>query len=199
MQKTKSINGIQIPSCLQTEKERDTRLNGREVKATYNFLIDVYGAECNRCSKNSDEVILEIDHIDGNKKNHYWKNLQLLCKSCNCKKRNQQVPAKKIKLAIQKDLKNMNGETNLKQTYFPLFLDFIENEFKQKNRYSYKDLITDASVDCGFASEETIKRYVKQITSSRLKLFRQVTDERTGVKYVEIIVNPSEIRNKIKW
>lgn len=67
----------------------------------YRCLVIRDGEECSNCHKKPSpavsaasyppkkRVVLEIDHIDGNKHNWSPSNLQLLCKSCNVTKENQ--------------------------------------------------------------------------------------------------------------
>lgn len=51
-----------------------------------NILIDKYGNICQECNNsiwNNKPIHLELEHIDGNNKNHNWENLKLLCPNCH--------------------------------------------------------------------------------------------------------------------
>lgn len=164
------------------------------------FLVQLYGEKCAACNDISEDR-LDIDHIDENPLHHFWKNLQLLCHRCNCKKRSKQ-PQKikgRIKVAINNNLTNANAETHLKSLYLISFLNFIEDEFRETNQYNYKTLLTDASLSCGFASEETIKRYVRQLCSPKFGILEKVIDDRTGVEYIKLVGTINDLRNKISW
>lgn len=197
------ISGVTIPGFLLIDKERKSKLGGEETKRAYVFLTQLYGEQCSSCGNIPDEnTIIEIDHIDENPKRHYWKNLQLLCHKCNCKKRSSiEIKRKgRIKVAINNDnLKNANAETYLKSVYLIAFLNFLESEFKEQNQYNYKDLLSDASLVCGFASEETIKRYIKQLLSRRFGILEKFKDERTEIEYIKLVGKIEDFRTKFKW
>jgi len=60
------------------------------------ILINLYGNYCFECKQpnnwNEKELILEVDHIDGNSDNNLPKNLRLLCPNCH-----SQMPTSKCK------------------------------------------------------------------------------------------------------
>jgi len=185
---TKSVNGIKIPSFLQSQANRKSRLNTKEIQQTYYFLIDLYGEVCSICSEPPKSgKKLDIEHIDENPFNHYWKNLQLAHHDCNCKKRSKNPLKRKgrIKIPILDDLKFQNGESNLKRIYLTNFIIFLEEELSKVEQVNYKMFLIDASAVCGFASEQTIKRYVKMFCSEKFNLIKKITDERTGIEYLQ--------------
>lgn len=49
-------------------------------------LIEVRGHRCEQCNLSSwlgQKIMLELDHIDGNRTNNYLDNLRLLCPNCH--------------------------------------------------------------------------------------------------------------------
>ena len=195
------ISGVTIPGFLLIDKERGSKLGGEEVTKAYSFLSQLYGEQCCECGLIADDDHkLDIDHIDGNNKHHYWKNLQLLCHKCNCKKRSSIKSNRKgrIKIAITPKLGD-NARISLKSIYLISFLNFLESEFKVTNQYNYQDLLSDASLVCGFASEETIRRYLKQLCSKRFGIFEKFIDERTEIEYIKLVGSIEDFRKKFSW
>lgn len=46
-------------------------------------LLEYKCSECNICEWNGKFISLQLDHIDGNNKNHLFENLRLLCPNCH--------------------------------------------------------------------------------------------------------------------
>jgi hypothetical protein len=57
-------------------------------KVWKHFLVEEQGGKCLKCKADSkdwmgQELVLELDHIDGNKRNDKRKNLRMLCPNCH--------------------------------------------------------------------------------------------------------------------
>ena len=196
-QRTNKIHGIEIPLFLQAESKRTSRLNSKENKEVYLFLVKLYGEVCAICSEPpASNKRLDIEHIDENAFNHYWKNLQLAHHDCNCKKRSKDKNKRKgrIKIPILEDLKFQNGESRLKKIYLTNFINFLEEEFTGVDQVNYKRFLTDAAAVCGLASEQTIQRYIKMFCSEKFNFMKKFTDDRTGIVYLQKLANFNELR-----
>ena len=56
------------------------------------YLIEKYGDKCSECGQeslwNNKELVLQLDHVDGNSDNNYLNNLRLLCPNCHSQTEN---------------------------------------------------------------------------------------------------------------
>ena len=200
----KTIRGIRIPDFLILDTTRKSKISSEERKKAYQFLTLLYLEQCALCGKNrkqNNNKEFDIDHIDEKPFHHYWKNLQLLCHSCNCKKRSKNKNKRKgrIKVGVSENIKDMKGDTKLRNIYLIQFLNYIESEFQDRIIYNYNDLITDASLVCGFCSEETIKRYMRQLCSNKLGIFEKIHEERNNTDYIKLVGRLENLRKIISW
>lgn len=85
--------------CLKCKNDYITnKIINNEVtshKVLRRYLIEKYGKVCSVCGIDNwlgEELIIEMDHIDGNKKNNVLSNVRLLCPNCH-----SQTPTWKFK------------------------------------------------------------------------------------------------------
>ncbi len=185
------VHGITIPEFLRYDRIYKSKLNGRQKAIARAFLIELYSESCAICGKPAgDEITLDVEHIDGNPKHHYWKNLQLACHKCNCQKDPKGKKKKTVCVSVCVSDSALppagHAETYLKAKYLTAFLTFLEDEFENVTKLNYKELILDGSVKCGMASEITIKRYLDQLCSKKFGLLEKYRDGRTSIDYVKL-------------
>ena len=98
-----------------------SRLNKKAHDATYQKLVAEYDENCAECKRQPDELDqpLEIDHIDENRDNWEFPNLQLLCKSCNVSKSNRTNPRRRHRVA-ETLATDQEGSSDLSSTSFSL-------------------------------------------------------------------------------
>jgi hypothetical protein len=179
---------LKIPDCISVDRERASRLSGQELNEVYKYLLQRDGERCMFCHRLSPEVKLEVHHVDGNKKRHYHSNLGLSCHKCNCR-HHPKGWEKKLNVSVSVGLKDMpkptSAEIFLKKTYLLSFLNYLEEVFIREVLISKERIICEGSVQSGFASTETIKRYLKQLTSECSPL-EEWRDGRTGITYIKL-------------
>ena len=69
-------------SCANTHfRSGEDHPNYRETSTKYRNKVDI--SECNRCGYNSFTEILQVHHIDRNRRNNELLNLEVLCPNCH--------------------------------------------------------------------------------------------------------------------
>lgn len=68
--------------------DRPRVLEGRgAVNTIKRYLIETYNEECSECGQgtywNDKQLVLQLDHIDGNSDNNHINNVRLLCPNCH--------------------------------------------------------------------------------------------------------------------
>jgi hypothetical protein len=153
------------------------------------------GEKCSNCNyiPFDENEKLEIDHIDGNKYRHFHKNLQLLCRKCNCnkdKKGSKNVSRKGVDFAVCVDSLSIpqearSAETALKLKYYPAFMRYVEEKFKAgSGLIDIQDMSYNLFIRTG-GSDETFRRYAKCLCGSEgsCKIY---TDNNTRKKYLKL-------------
>lgn len=96
--------------CSRECKETSQRLGGEFNKAllphtkdgstgTYReYALRTYGAKCSQCGYCETKKMLDVDHIDSNRKNNDISNLQVLCVWCHALKTRKVPPHERFRL-----------------------------------------------------------------------------------------------------
>ena len=182
---------LPIPEVIKYDRVRESRLNKREVTLVKAYLVDRDGNKCQICGKVPPEVALEIDHKDGNKKRHYYKNLQLLCKSDNCrknprgKKKEKGVDSAQNKTKAVSSWKISDDVPRARSLEFirnniaePKFRHYIYQEMKTKTRMLYEDAVDGGAEEGGVQVERAAKYLQKMVSpAGRFNLVVIETDQ----------------------
>lgn len=105
-----------------------------------------YKAECAECHKNALETNLELRHIDHNKENDSYKNIEILCESCHITHDNSH----KIKNSKENQLNMIVNINDLNQVILTLFKEnpdkyytprLMHEIIQKKDRKYYADTL----------------------------------------------------------
>ena len=103
------------------------------------------------------DTMLVIDHIDNNSCNNRLDNLQLLCRGCNRRKNPHRKTIKIYERAMTPEMeKNFTGERNYRNWMIGML---------QTHRHISKDDAINSGAEVTKLSQETVKRYLKKMTS----------------------------------
>jgi len=171
-----------------------TRLNSRQRKRLYKYLVDKDGEKCKKCSRTPKihGTKLVIDRINNNDTSYHPTKIQLLCYKCNYLKNprkrarttRQECVSESVKLdAKEKEELAIPTEIEINRAKEPKCLEYAEQRLaKEPDGVPMKDLIDSAAfkADC---SPITAERYLRKqwssagpyelISSGRIKLVRK--------------------------
>lgn len=144
-----------------------TRLNSRQRRLLYNELLIKQGGEyCAMCGRTRMQLIADglsgnlcIDHKDNNNKDNNIGNLQFLCHPCNTKKNHPTIE--------QPQQRVMTPEMALGRAYEKRFRKWVSGLIQTPENHGllqYDFLVHSGAEQIG-CSSETIKRYLKKMTS----------------------------------
>lgn len=144
-----------------------TRLNSRQRKMLYiSILVRQGGEYCAICGRRRKQLLedglsgeLCIDHKDNRNSNNRLTNLQFLCHSCNTKKNHPSIedPQQRV----------MTPEMALGKSYEKRFRKWVSGLIQSPENHGvlqYEFLVNSGAERIG-CSPETIKRYLKKLTS----------------------------------
>ena len=144
-----------------------TRLNSRQRQGLYNLLLVRVGGEfCQMCGKTRIQLIkaglspnLVIDHKNNNNNDNRLSNLQFLCHSCNTRKNHPSIEEPQQRV--------MTPEMALGRAYEKRFRRWVSGLIQTPDNnglLAYDFLVHSGAEQIG-CSPETIKRYLKKMTS----------------------------------
>ena len=144
-----------------------TRLNSRQRQGLYNLLLARVGGEiCQLCGRTRVQLIkaglspnLVIDHKNNNNSDNRLSNLQFLCHSCNTKKNHPTLEEPQQRV--------MTPEMALGRSYEKRFRRWVSGLIQTPDNHgilAYDFLVHSGAEQIG-CSPETIKRYLKKMTS----------------------------------
>lgn len=170
-----------------------TRFRGSIRPWIYRYLCLRDGETCAICgkiptcpiTKKGMSKYLDIDHVDGNKKNNNDDNLRLLCRSCNVSESNR--TRKKISRGVcvsksdvvKKLVRYHEGTAEMSVADYcePVFRSWVEETIDVVGHMDKSDVIASGAEVCG-CSVTTATRYLAKLTSSA-GMFSEMVD-RTG-------------------
>ena len=144
-----------------------TRLNSRQRKELYVIVFARQGGEyCAMCGRTRLQLVKDglssnlcIDHKDNNNNNNRLSNLQFLCHSCNTKKNHPTIedPQQRV----------MTPEMALGRAYEKKFRKWVSGLIQSPEYHGLLqyDFIVHSGAERIGCSPETIKRYLKKMTS----------------------------------
>lgn len=123
----------------------------------YPQLVERDGEFCRMCCKLLDEIgILEIHHINGDNSDNRLENMLLLCHGCN-----HRIP--KAQQAVSQRDYTPEHKKNLEKE--PLFEKWLYGKLMENNWHYELDEVIDSGAYVCNVSVETIKRYLRKLTS----------------------------------
>lgn len=155
------------------------KLSGKKRTELYEYLIKRDGAICQGYERSTHKANkLDIDKIDPSK-GYTKRNIQLLCRSCNCKKN----PRGKGRAEVEFKDQVVGSETyQLSQRYKQMFGDAVRSLIEEYGPLEWNELL-DAATHLAGCSHQAGNRYLKQVTSIVGELERKRKDGRV---YVDI-------------
>lgn len=152
-----------------------TRLNSRQRKKWYNFLVVRDGEKCNHCgvTPKLHGKKLIVDRINNNDPRYIPENIQFLCYSCNYKKNPRkkerkpldQCVCESVKMEEEKaELEPLN-EIQINRLKEPPFRKYAEKRVATEREVSYDDL-KHAGAEVVKASPATTEKYLRKMCSS---------------------------------
>jgi len=163
-----------------------SRLNSRQRKKLYKFLVERDGEKCKSCGRTPKlhGTKLIIDRIDNNDPNYYPDNIQFLCYRCNYKK-NPRKKARKQPLDTvsvceceyvdPNEVKGMNlrekeelepkSEIEINREKEPEVREYVKKRIRKEKESPWRDLIDSAAEDADI-SLITAERYIRKLVSS---------------------------------
>lgn len=183
------------PECIQYDRIFEGNINARNRKEIYEWLKNEYGETCAYCGKTPQELNilpgkLDLDHVDGNSKRHYWRNLVLADHTCNCRKnaknwRKKILPFSLSASILDKDMPEpTKAEMHLKKKYLRKFLDFLLEEFQDRDRVPLDRIKKVGRLRSGFPSKKTLEDYWEVISCEEGPLYEWPGGD--GVDYARL-------------
>ena len=168
-----------------------TNLNKQQRDKIYPFVVAKQGGEfCIGCGRDLERLKMDghkpefcIDAIDNSGDHKRIENLQLLCHSCNTKKNHPQTDVPFHRTATPEMIVGKRYESDFRRWVAGLFM------VNEDVGLEYDFLISSGAEKVG-CSPETVKRYLKKMTSSE---GMYVWEDRFGSV---LLVLKSEFKNK---
>lgn len=142
-------------------------------------LIQEFGFICYQCKNTPQNYIFE--HLNDKRLDSRYENIALACQSCNIKKiENYDMKIKAEELLKKREetgfkylenvsaLEEISTERQANKILFKFTEQFIEERINTDGKYNLKDAISEipyvAQKRFGIGAENTIRRYLKQLT-----------------------------------
>jgi hypothetical protein len=143
-------------------------LNKRQHDAKYAQLKQIYPEQCAICGR--DDKPLDIDRKDRQKGYGNIKNLQFLCRSCNCKKNPRGLSTRTLhrmglqRIFDQPEIKSAEFKRNTKAE--PTFRHWLYDLLRRKGWVILDAELVDSAAEACGCMQTTIQRYLKKVCSS---------------------------------
>lgn len=163
--------------------EELTRLNSRQRRKWYEFLVKRDGEQCKQCGRKPPNEVkkLVIDRID-NKGEYVPENIQLLCYRCNYLKNPRMKKTEPLDLCVREcvnvnlnEVKDMNlrekeelepkSEIEINREKEPEVREYVIKRVQKEKEVPWKDLI-DSAAEIVDLSPITAQRHINKLVSS---------------------------------
>ena len=158
-------------------------MNSRTRKKFYPILAKRDGEVCKVCHTPSTEKQLVIDHRNNNNSDNRIENLQLLCRACNYCKNPRKEPVDNLCVSVCEEERPLPPEMIENRRKEPRFRRWVFDKVLANRRIRYEEAIN-AGAEYIQASSETVKRYLRKMTSSE-GMYMIVNDSQ-GYPYVRL-------------
>lgn len=160
-----------------------TRLNRRQRKKWYKFLVARDGEKCKNCGRTPKlhGTKLIIDRIDNNDPNYYPDNIQFLCYRCNYKKnprKKERKPLDDVSVCVNVDsneVKGMNlrekeelehkSEIEINREKEPEVREYVIKRVQKEKKVPWRDMV-DSAAEIVDLSPITTERHIRKLVSS---------------------------------
>jgi len=130
----------------------------------YKKLVDRDGEICKICKVMGTQKQLVIDHKNNNNSDNRLGNLQLLCRRCNFLKNSGKTPVDSVCVS-DCDERPLPPEMKENRRMEPKFRQWLVSKVTMYGRIRYEEALYAGAEYVG-ASTETIRRYLRKVTSS---------------------------------
>ena len=159
-------------------------LNKRQRDKFYKIQADLYGEYCRNCKVSGTKKTLVLHHKNNNNKDNRTENHQLLCRRCNYLANPRKKPVDFVCVSVCEEPPPNELKENRRME--PLFRRWFFRQMNQSNPRRY-DPIVNAGAEHVGASTETIKRYLRKMTSTE-GMYQIITDP-LGYSYIHFKKN----------
>lgn len=142
-----------------------SRMNSRTRKKLYPIISKRDGEICRICKIPATEKQLQIDHKNNDNSDNELENLQLLCKSCNYLKNPRKQSVDNLCVSVCEEERPLPPEMVENRRMEPRFRRWAYGKVIILGKIRYEDALNAGAEYIG-ASTETVKRYLRKMTSS---------------------------------
>lgn len=142
-----------------------SRMNSRTRKKLYPIIAKRDGEICRVCHILATEKQLVLDHMNNDNSDNSLNNLQLLCKSCNYLKNPRKQPVDNLCVRVCEEERPLTPEMVENRRKEPRFRRWLFGKILKDGKIRYEEAV-DAGAEYIQASTETVKRYLRKMTSS---------------------------------
>lgn len=160
-----------------------SKMNSRTRAKLYPIIAERDGEFCRNCKIPTTEKQLEIDHINNYNSDNRLENLQLLCRSCNYIKNPRKEPVDNLCASVCEEERPLPPEMRENRRMEPRFRRWIFQKVLSLGNVRYEEALNAGAEYVG-ASTETVKRYLRKMTSSTGMY--EVRNDAQGYPYIHL-------------
>lgn len=157
-------------------------MNSRERKKRYRFLVDRDGEMCRNCQIRGTKETLVIDHVNNDNSDNRPENLQLLCRRCNFLKNSGKRPVDNVSVCVCEE-RPLPPEMEKNRRTEPKFRQWLFGKVLASGKIAYEEALNAGAEYVG-ASTETVKRYLRKMTSSEGNYV--ILNDANGYPYIHL-------------
>ncbi len=143
-------------------------MNSRMRNRLFPEISTRYGEVCKICGVRGNKQTLEIDHKNNDNSDNRMENLQLLCRRCNYLKDQRKKPVDNMCVNVCEDERPLPPEMVENRRMEPMFRRWFFYKVLAEGKITYEEALN-AGAEYTGSSTETIKRYLRKMTSSEGK------------------------------
>jgi hypothetical protein len=158
-----------------------SKMNSRTRKLWYPIVVRRDGEMCKNCKVPATEKQLVIDHKNNNNSDNRLENLQLLCRKCNYLKNPRNVSVDNLCVSVCEEERPLPPEMIENRRMEPRFRQWMIQKVTRGGNIRYEEALNAGAEHTG-ASTETIKRYLRKMTSS--EGMYEIRNDSQGYPYI---------------